>query len=146
MQKEIYFNPSLQSSPEDIRWLSRGNNGFLWVVQAGEAELEAARDMIFEKLIRNPKLMNSEPAQHAIVHFSGRERLHFIRRFVPVEKVVLAGVQPESVGVHMKLPKNKIVPHANVFYLLLDAPHLMPGLPAADKTEIAVALRTLQQL
>jgi hypothetical protein len=145
LQKEIYFNPSVLRSSEELQWLRQGTSEVLWVFQASDAGMVAAEDMMIHKLIMHPKLLNDQPERYNILRFSGVERLHIIRKWLDVRKVVLLGVTPAAFGIHIPCPSYEIVSHAGIQFLSIDAPEQMPALPPATKSQLASVIKIFHE-
>jgi hypothetical protein len=146
LQKEIYFNPSMLKDVSELQLLRHGKCGNLWVFQASENGYAVAEDMILNKLIANPKLLNDQPDRYDILHFTGKERLHFVRKHMDVKKVLLLGVSAAAFGIHIQCPLYQIVEHAGLQILLMDAPEKMPGLASNVKGQLASVLKTFHEL
>jgi len=144
LQKEIYFNPGRTKNPEELHWLSTSDADTLWVFTCPEAAAAVAEDMLISKLIKNPKLLNDDPAHYNILSLQAGVRLSTLMKIRTFRKVVLFGVHPPMFGIHFPLPLYAIVPHNGMFFLCLDAPDSMLQLPPAAKTSIASALKELQ--
>lgn len=139
----MYFNPSILKNESELQWMRKGDGISLWVFQCPDEQMSAAEDMMIEKLIRNPKVLNENPDSFHLLRFTGKERLSFIRKQIKLEKVVLLGIPPAEFGIHIKWPQYNILSHAGIDFLQLDAPHLMPSLPSAQKGSIAHSLKLL---
>lgn len=146
MQKEIYFNPSMLRDVSELQLLQNGKSGILWVFQASEKGYATAEDMILNKLIANPKLLNNQPDRFAILRFTGKERLHFVRKQIEVKKVLLLGVPAAAFGIHIQCPLYQVVEHAGMYFLMMDAPEKMPGLAPSVKGQLASVLKTFHEL
>jgi len=146
LQKEIYFNPSMLRDVSDLQLLRHGKSGNLWVFQASVNGSEVAEDMMLNKLIANPKLLNDVPDRFDILRFTGKERLHFVRKQMEVKKVLLLGVPAAAFGIHIQCPLYQIVEHAGLHILLVDAPEKMPGLTPHLKGQLVSVLKTFHEL
>jgi hypothetical protein len=146
LQKEIYFNPSMLRDVSELQLLRHGKSGNLWVFQASESGYAVAEDMMLNKLIANPKLLNDQPDRYDILRFTGKERLHFVRKQMEVRKVLLLGVPAVAFGIHIQCPLYQIVEHAGIHILLMDAPEKMPGLAPNVKGQLASVLKTFHEL
>ncbi|HUH75549.1 MAG TPA: hypothetical protein VLZ75_14235 [Chitinophagales bacterium] len=146
MQKETYFYPSFIKNVEELIWLNKTDTEFLWIYQENEAQREEAEDMMIEKLIKNPRVLNSNLDKVSILKYTGQERFHFLIKNFPIKKVVVLGIEPKNIGIQLQLKPYEIVQHLNYYFLKIDAPEKLANLPKELKIALAQKLAQLSEI
>ena len=141
MQKDIYFFPSSLKNIEELTWLNEADTDCVWIYPENPQQKEAAEDMLIQKLILNPRVLNSDLKNIAILQYTGRERFHFLKKNTSFRKFALFGVEPKQMGIHLSLPKYQLVRFMGYEFLLLDKPELLKNLPKEKKILLAQVLR-----
>ncbi len=146
MQKETYFYPSFIKNVEELTWLNKTNTEFLWIYQENESQKEEAESMMIEKLIQNPRVLNSNLYEVSILKYSGQERFHVLIKNFPIKKVVILGIHPKKIGIQIQLKPYEIVQHLNYYFLLIDAPEKLADLHKDLKIALAQKLAELSKI
>jgi hypothetical protein len=143
LEKDTFLNPSPYRTCEDLNWLSYSETGNLWIYQPIAGKESVAEDMMLNKLIANPKVINGNSADYAILKFQGYERLGAISKMIPVSKIILLGIEPARLGIHLPIKPYEIFRHLDKTFLLMDSPDKMPELPPVQKAKIVGLLQTI---
>lgn len=146
MQKETYFYPSSLKNIEELHWLNKSNTEFLWIYRENSEKREAAESMLTEKLILNPKVLNSSLEAISILKYTGNERFHFLKKNLPLKKTVLFGIPPQQFGIQLQLPEYQIIQHLDFYFLWVNAPEDLPSMPNDKKVLLAQKLIQLASL
>lgn len=144
MQKETYFAPSSIKNIEELTWLNKSNTNFLWVYQENIDQKDFIEDMLIDKLIQNPRVVNATLNDVSVLKYTGRERFHFLKKHFPIQKVVLFGIEPQDFGIHMNFPKYQIIPHLDYHFLKLDDVKDLSTLGRDSKIALAQSLQQLK--
>lgn len=99
--------------------------------------------MMLNKLIANPKVLNGNVGDFAILKYQGYERLGPISKMLPANKIVLLGINPVHVGIQLPVKPYEIFSHLDKSYLWMDSPDKMPELLPAQKGKIVMLLQTI---
>ena len=120
--------------------------GTVWLYQVNEGKESVAEDMMLNKLIGNPRLLDDSAANYSILRFTGKERLGVLMKIMQIKKFVLLGVQPSSAGIHFPLQPYQQVVHNGIAFLSIDAPEKMPDMSPQQKTLLAQVLKSFKEL
>jgi hypothetical protein len=143
LQKDTCFNPSPYRNKDDLEWLSYSDSGNLWIYQTVSGKEAAAEDMMLNKLIANPKVLNRSAGNFSILKYQGYERLGAISKMLPVNKILILGIPPRQLGIHLPIKPYEIFKHSDKAFLWMDSPDKMPDLTPALKGKIVTLLQTL---
>ncbi len=146
MQKDTYFNPSYLKNIKELTWLSYSNTRFLWIYEEKSGLEQEIESMLINKLIENPKILDTSTEHISILKFSGKERFHFLKKNFPLEKIVLFGVNPELFGIHIQFPEYEIIRHLDYYFLKLGAPETLADLNRQHKILLASKLKELADI
>ncbi|MCO5230379.1 MAG: hypothetical protein M9958_04390 [Chitinophagales bacterium] len=145
MQKETYFYPSLIKNVEELTWLNKSDTSFLWIYRENIEKREEAEQMMINKLIENPRVLNSNIQVISILKFTERERFHFLAKNFNLKKIVLLGIEPQEIGIQFPLPEYVIVHHLHYSFLRIDAPENLSSLNSQRKVLLAQKLIELNK-
>lgn len=146
MQKETYFYPSSLKNIEELLWLHKSDTNFLWIYQENPAKKEEAENMMVEKLIQNPRVLNSSLDDISILKYTGKERFHFLKKNFSLKKIVLLGINDKEFGVHLQLPPYEIVKHLDYYFLRIHSPEELATIPGTQKVALAQKLNELKAI
>ena len=146
MQNETYFYPSFLKSVEELIWLNKTNTEFLWIYEENESKREEAESMMIEKLIQNPRVLDSSLDKISILKYTGQERFHFLIKNFPIKKIVILGIDPKKLGIQIQLKPYEIIQHLNYYFLQVDAPEKLADLPRDLKIALAQKLAELSKI
>lgn len=102
--------------------------------------------MMMEKLIKNPRVLNASLDDISILQYTGKERFHFLKKSLPLKKIVLLGVDDQAFGIHLQLPPYEIVQHLDYYFLKIHAPEELSSIPGPQKMILAQKLLELKAL
>ena len=146
MQNETYFYPSFLKSVEELIWLNKTNTEFLWIYEENESKREEAESMMIEKLIQNPRVLDSSLDKISILKYTSQERFHFLIKNFPIKKIVILGIDPKKLGIQIQLKPYEIIQHLNYYFLQVDAPEKLADLPRDLKIALAQKLAELSKI
>lgn len=146
MQNETYFYPSFLKSVEELIWLNKTNTEFLWIYEENESKREEAESMMIEKLIQNPRVLDSSLDKISILKYTGQERFHFLIKNFPIKKIVILGIDPKKLGIQIQLKPYEIIQHLNYYFLQVDAPEKLADLSRDLKIALALKLAELSKI
>jgi hypothetical protein len=142
----MIFNPTLVKSISDLIFLTKSDAGTVWLYQVSTDKESLSEDMMLNKLIANPKLLDDSTDNYTILRFTGKERLGTFLKLMPVRKFVLLGVQPSAAGIHFPLQPYQPVVHNGIAFLSVDAPEKMPEMSPQQKTLLAQVLKSFKEI
>ena len=146
MQKETYFYPSFIKNVEELTWLNKSKTEFLWIYEENESKKEDAESMMIEKLIQNPRVLNSNLEEISILKYTGQERFHYLLKNFPLKKIVILGIDPKKIGIQIQLKPYEIIQHLDYYFLQIDAPEKLTDLPKELKIALAQKLTQLSEI
>lgn len=146
MQKETYFNPSSLKNIEELTWLNKSNTNFLWVYKEDLNQKDLIEEMMTDKLILNPKVLQASLDDISILKYTGNERFHFLRKHFTLKKIVLLGIDPEEFGIHIEFPEFHILQHLDYYFLRLGAPEKLGDLDRKHKLLLVQVLGKMAEL
>ncbi|MCO5233822.1 MAG: hypothetical protein LC105_12805 [Chitinophagales bacterium] len=145
MQKETYFYPSSIKNIEELTWLNKSDTTFLWIYRENLDKKEEVEQMMINKLIENPRVLNSNIDSIAILKFTGKERFHFLAKHLTLKKIVLLGIQAQEIGIQIQIPEYEIVQHLDFSFLKIDSPEQLSTLNNQKKILLAQKLIELNK-
>lgn len=91
----------------------------------------------------NPKVLNGNAGDFAILQYQGFERFGILSKMLPATKIVMLGVEPVRLGIHLPIKPYETFTHLDKTFLFLDSPEKMPELPPAQKGRIVTVLQSI---
>lgn len=146
-QKEIYFNPSMVKSIDELHWLHKNNAEILWIFKLKNTtdDFSFTNDMLIEKLLKNPKVLGMDISEVSVLHANQSIRWGVLKKMMNVKHVVLFGISPAELGIQHHFTKYQNRTIGSTTFLWADAPDELPGLAAEWKGKLVKELQVLKQ-
>ena len=145
-QKEIYFNPSMVKSADELHWLLNNNSEILWIfkLKTSTEDFSFTKDMLIEKLLKNPKVLGMDENTVSVLHANQPLRWGVLKKLVPAKHLVLFGISPSEMGFqhHFNKYQSRIIGTTTVLWA--DAPDELPGISPDMKGKLVKELQKIK--
>lgn len=145
-QKEIYFNPSMVKSVDELDWLIKNSNDILWVfkLKNPSEDFSSVKDMLIEKLLKNPKVLGMDETSISVLHVNQSLRWGVLKKMIPAKHLILFGISPSELGIQHQIKKYESRLIGETTVLWADAPDELLSLPADTKGKLVKELQLIK--